>query len=291
MSDSMPENYGQGESGPDADIIPVGNESGSESTTETAGESTGINPSWNEALELLPDEYLRNKVTPVFQKWDENNNKRFTELQTRYQPYQELVDNNVEFDRIKAAFEFQNRVASNPEETFKALAGHLGYDVESFVKAGENNSDPDGIDPDDAEDPRLAELRKTQEGMLNLLAQREYEKQEQARVEQETQWFEETKSELNRLTEKYGEFDKNRVVRESLAIAEQTGKAVDFEAGVRSLAEFARTAFKNSASAKAPGVFSGNGSLASGRLDTKNMSEKEQEDYVVKRLAQLNGGV
>lgn len=289
MSDSMPENYGQGESGPEI-TAPVGNENGFESTTDqTVDESKGHNPSWDEALNLLPDDYLRGKVKPVFEKWDSNNNERFTKLQEQYKPYEELIQHDVKFDRIKEAFEFQNRVANHPQDVFKALAAHLGYDVESLLNPGSGANGESLVD-EDAEDPRLTEMRRIQDGMLNVFAQQEIEKEQAAQKQQEQTWFDETVTSLNSLEEKYGKFDRNRVVREALYLHETTGKPIDFEAGVRSLAELTKTAFANSASSKAPGVFSGNGSLQSGRVDTKNMSDKEQEEYVARRMAELNGG-
>lgn len=290
MSDSMPENYGQGESGPIGDTAPVGNEVGTESTTDSHTESTGYNPSWNEALELLPDDYLRDKVKPVFEKWDTNNNERYTKLQQQYEPYKELIEHNVEFDRIKAAFEFQNKIANSPEEAFKALGTHLGYDIDAVMNAIAGQGQGETPNPDDAEDPRLTELRKNQEGMLNLLAEQELSRQQKEQEIQEKQYYTETVTELDRLTEKYGQFDRNRAVREALWVSEQSGKPVDLEAGVRALAELAKTAFKNSPSANAPGVFAGNGSLASGRVDTSKMSDKEFQDYAVARMTAINGG-
>lgn len=288
MSDSMPE-FGQGDS---VETPPVGvaGDSTESTTNEQQQESTGFNPNWKEAFDVLPDDYTRNQVKPVFEKWDENNNKRFTELQQKYDPYKELVEHNVEMERVKAAFEFQNRVANNPKEVFEVLASHLGYDMESIQNALKGKEEANASeDNEDAEDPRLTALRQQQEGMINFLAEQETAKQEQAQKEQETTWFNETRDELNKLEEKYGKFDRDRVVREALYLSEKSGKEIDFEAGVRSLAELSRTAFENSPSAKAPNVFSGNGDLASGRVDTKTMSESDFEKYALQQIARING--
>lgn len=287
MSDSMPE-FGQGDSAPVGDEVtePQVQES---TTDDSQQESTGYNPNWKEAFDVLPDEYTRNQVKPVFEKWDENNNKRFTDLQQKYDPYNELIEHNVDMERIKAAFEFQNRVSNQPEEIFKALGAHLGHDMDSFLNALAEEKEfekPEG----EEDNPHLAELRKTQDGMLNYMAQQEAARQEEAQKAQDAQWFEETKSELDTLEEKYGKVDRNRVVREALYIAEQTGKPVNFEEGIRSLAEFSKTAFQKSPSAKAPGVFAGNGELASGRVDTKKMSESDFEKYAIAQIARINGG-
>lgn len=267
----------------------VGEEVNSAGTSEESSE-TGYNPNWKEAFDVLPDEYTRNQVKPVFEKWDSANNRRYEELQNKFNPYNELIEHGVDMERIKAAFEFQNQVASKPEDIFKALGAHLGYDMESIQNALKGMGDEsEEDDSDEIEDPRLAELRKTQEGMIEFLAQQEAAKQEAAQKEQESKWFDETSNTLTELEGKYGKFDRNRVVREALMISEQTGKPVDFEAGVRSLAEFSRTAFQNSPSANAPGVFSGNGNLASGRVDTKKMNDSDFEKYAIAEMARING--
>lgn len=287
MSGSMPEGYGQGDSGPVGD---EGNQSQEvESTTdEGQSESTGYNPNWKEAFDVLPDEYTRNQVKPVFEKWDANNNKRYADLQAQYDPYKELLEHKVDMERIKGAFEFQNRVASNPKEIFEALGAHLNVNPEALKRLFEEEQNQ-STDDEDKEDPRLAELRKNQEGMLNWVAQQETARQEAAKKVQEDTWFKETSTALDSLEEKYGKFDRNRVVREALYLAEQKGGEVDFEAGIRSLAELSQTAFEKSPSAKAPNVFSGNGDLASGRVDTKKMSESEFQKYALTEIARING--
>ena len=53
------------------------------------------NPAWGEILDKTPSQ-LHPMMIPVFQKWDKN----FQDVQSRYAPYKDYVDNNVSPDDI-----------------------------------------------------------------------------------------------------------------------------------------------------------------------------------------------
>lgn len=276
---------GQGE------VITEGTENTSEitSTTETQNsETSSHNPSWNEALELLPDDYLRGKLTPVFDKWEKHNNSRFEKVQQQYSPYKDLVENNVSIDDIRDAYRLRNEVQTNPQIIFERLASHLGYDI-NLLKGeqsqGLENDDPEG----GITDPRIAELEKRQEQSEMILAEQIRREEAIAQQQQEQTWINETKSELDRLETTYGKFDRNRAVQFAVLEHERTGAPVSIEAGVKSLMAIYDEARKTSANASAPLTFSGTGGLPSGAVDTSKMSEKELEQYVIGRMAALNG--
>lgn len=259
------------------------------STTETQNsETSSINPSWNEALELLPDDYLKGKLTPVFEKWEKNNNSRFEKVQQQYSPYKDLVENNVSIDDIREAYRLRNEVQANPQVIFERLASHLGYDI-NLLKGeqsqGLENDDPEG----GITDPRIAELEKRQEQSEMILAEQLRREEAIAQQQKEQTWINETKSELDRLESSYGKFDRNRAVQFAVLEHERTGAPVSIEAGVKALLSIYDEARKTSANATAPLTFSGSGGLPSGAVDTSKMSEKELEQYVVGRMAALNG--
>jgi hypothetical protein len=299
MSESLPENYGQGESGPEStesttpETPSTTGESTSTTTDSTQQEPTGYNPSWNEAFDLIPIEDYREKLKPVFEKWDKHNNQRYEQVQQKYAPYQVLADNNVAIDDVRQAFELRNQIAANPQEVFQRLAQHLGIDLS---KLDSNGDESQGLNeyPDEEDDPRFKELKRQQESILTYL-QTQAQQEEQARLAkeqqaQETNWYNETKSTLDSLEQKYGTFDRNRVVQFAVWEAEKTGKPVDLEVGLRAMREFTQSAIQSSANASAPDVFSGNGALVSGRVDTSKMSEAEFEKYAIERIAAKNAG-
>lgn len=290
MSDSLPEGYGQGESGPadssESQVIPES------TTTDTESAGTGHNPSWNEAFEFLPNEF-HEKLKPVFGKWDSAANSRYEKVQQETAPYKVLIENQVPIDDIRQAFELRAQLANSPQEMFNRLAQHLGYDISELGNEDQESQGLNGY-PDDEENPALAEMRKQQEGIVQYLAlqnQREQEFQaQQQQAAQEKEWYDTTVSELDSLTTKYGEFDRNRAVQFAVWEAEKSGKAVDLEEGVKSMLEFRNSAIQQSANAGAPNVFSGNGNLASGRVDTSKMSDTEFAKFAMAKLKAKNGG-
>lgn len=260
-------------------------------TTETQQESS-INPNWKEALDILPDEFLRGKLTPVFEKWDKNNNSRFEKVQqelSQYSPYKPLIENKVPFEELQQAYQLRNEIANNPQGVLERLAQHMGIDISQLVK-GEQGQGLEEINPEEPVDPRILEMQRTQEAQNAYLAQIHAERQAIEAEKQETLFFNETKAELDKLTATYGDFDRNRVVAEALRLSEATGKPVDLEEGVKSLRAYEDEVIKRSANRNAPQVFSGGGGLPSGAVDTSKMTDDEVIAYAANRAKAMNGG-
>jgi hypothetical protein len=280
---------GQGDN-VNTEVESINNDSvNTDSTAVTAPTvESSVNPNWNEALELLPDEFLKNKLTPVFKKWDDNNNSRYEKVQQEYAPYKALVENNVPFDQIQLAFRLRNEISENPQVVFERLASHLGYDITKL-----NGEQSQGLEEDSNEDPldpRIAEMQRVQE-MQNAYLAQQYQKEQQIEAQrQEQAMYQETVAEFNKLTETYGNFDRNRAVQFAIWESEKTGGEVNLEQGVKAMLEFTGQAIKSSANSTAPDVFSGTGGMPSGQVDTSKMSESELEKYVVARMKAMNGG-
>lgn len=288
MSDYMPEDSGQGDAGESGES----QEFNSDSTAgESGGGQTGYNPNWDEAFNGLPPEF-HEKLKPVFTKWDQSSNQRYEQVQQRYSPYEILAENEVSIDDVRQAFELRNQISRTPQEVFGRLAAHLGYDISKLNQNGDEGQGLNEYSDNEDEDPRIAELKRQNEGILNYLDQRhqheENQRLEQEQAQQESQWFDETKSTLDTLESKYGKFDRNRVVQFALWEAESKGTDVNLEDGIRAMQEFTKTAIQGSANASAPQVFSGNGALVSGRVDTSKMNDAEFQKYAVERIRAKN---
>lgn len=288
MSDMIPENTSQGDAGTESTSA-----GGTfESTDSTAGQesnSTGYNPNWDEAFKAIPDvPEFHEKLKPVFQKWDESANSRYEKVQQEYAPYKQLIDNQVPFDDIRTAFEIRNNLTTDPRGMFDRLAQHLGIDVSKLEANGDESQGLNQYSDEEDDDPRITELRNQNQQILSALQAQAQERIDienaQKQQAQEKQYYDTTVSELNALEAKYGEFDRNKAVQFAIWEAETKGTEVDFEAGFKAMKEFQGQAIQTSASRQAPDVFSGNGSLASGRVDTKNMSESEFQEYAVARM-------
>lgn len=272
-----------------------------EPTVEPEVESTdtGRNPNWNSFYEALPDEMLRNKITPILETYDRNNNSRFEKVQQKYSPYAELIENNVPFDDIKLAFQLRQEVMDNPQFMFERLANHLksqGVDISTILKLEEQGQGLEnlGDEEDQINDPRLTALQTQQEQLMRFMAEKE-DKEQQAiaarqQEQQETTWKNQTIDTLDSLETKYGKFDRNKLVSFAVMESNQTGSDVDFEKSLVSMREFAQDTVKGMGSFNAPRVFSGTGSMASGRVDTKGMTDEQVNAYVAARAKAMNGG-
>jgi hypothetical protein len=259
------------------------------STSEPTGtqQESSVNPNWNEALEVLPDDYLKGKLTPIFEKWDRNNNSRYEKVQQEFAPYKALAENKVPFEEIQLAFRLRNEISENPQVIFERLAQHLGVDLTKL-----NGEQSQGLEdePEESVNPELAELRRRQDMQEAYLAQQYQREQQIEQQKQETNWYNETKTHLDKLTETYGQFDRNRAVQEALWVSERTGKPFDLETGVKSMFEYRDQLIKTSANNSAPDVFSGTGSMPSGAVDTSKMTDEEVIQYAAARAKAKNGG-
>ena len=260
------------------------------------------NPSWDELLNDLPDDFLKNKVRPHLEKFDRNNNSRFEKVQQQFAPYKPLLDNGVPFQDIQQAFQLRHELANNTRGMFERLGTALGIDGQRLQKLfeaeqeqqesqGLRNGIPEG--EEEPLDPRIEQMKRQQEAMTAYLAQQwEQANQQQAAFEQqqnETRWFNETKDVLDKFGVQNKE-ERNWAVNFAIMTAQQTGKPVDVEAGIRAMRQFQGQAIQNRR--YAPPVSDGTGNYIADQVDFNEMAKDKDSlnDYVVAKLKQLNGG-
>lgn len=294
MSDTIPEGNTQGQENlSESPELTFDNGTSNESQQENTQQESNVNPNWKEALDVLPDDYLRGKVTPIFEKWDKNNNARFQAVQQelqQYSDYKPLVENKVPFAELQQAYQLRNEIANNPQVIFERLANHLGFDVSALVNGEqsqglEENENPEGT----VSDPRFDEVKQMQDKQNAFLAQIAAERQQIEQQRQEQEYFNQTKTELDRLQTVHGDFDRNMAVQWSLWESERTGQPVNLETGLKAMLAYNDSIRKSSANNSAPEVFGGGGGLPSGAVDTSKMSDAEFEKYAAQRMEQRFG--
>lgn len=292
MSETIPEGISQGEQST-SEISESPELTHSESTANSAPtQESNVNPNWNEALELLPDDMLRNRLTPVFEKWDKNNNSRFEKVQqeyAKYDPYKPLIENEVPFEEIQLAWQLREQIANDPKVIFERLAQHLGYDISSLLN-GEQSQGLVEDNPEGTSNPEIAEIKRVQEMQNAYLAQQYQREQEIQQQQWEKEQYDKTAAELNKLEETYGKFDRNRAVQFAIFESNQTGKPVNIETGVKALMAYNDEIIKSRANNTAPNVFSGTGGMPSGQVDTSKMSDDEVVKYAAALAKAKNGG-
>lgn len=282
MSDMVPENVDNTQS-----QEPTSNVEGTQQVEETTQQPStnqetettsnpDYNPSWKELMDDLPDDFIRSRVKPHLEKFDKNNNSRFEKVQQQYEPYKPLIDHQIPFQDIQQAFQLRQRITENPREVFDYLAQHLGIDLSAL-----NNqpTERQGLDNQGEEeeplDPRIVEMQKQQQALLNFSAQQWQKEQEFQRQQQEAQWYNEVKQGLDseNITDKQ---ERNMAVQFGLMVAQETGRPFDLKAGIQRMRDFQGQAVARSASRNSPNVSSGTGGFVAEKPDLSTMDKANE---------------
>lgn len=219
--------------------IPEVNPSGS----DTGGDSgtSGINPAWNDLLGSMPSS-LHSQIIPHLQKWDQGVQQRFATVQSQFEPYKALIEQQVNPDEVVASLKLAEMISQNPREFYDRMTQHYGAewglnsgqgqapnnDADDYSLDGFDDED-EGNEPDLASNPLIKQLQEQQETIASFLAadlQRK-EQEQQAQIQQQAE--EELRTSIAGITEKYGTNGKldEKFIRAALSIAVQTDSTVE----------------------------------------------------------------
>lgn len=98
--------------------IPNGNSPGG--SPDNNGGATGYNPSWDQALQWIPDEH-KDSAKQLFGQWDSGVNTRFQELHSKYEPYKEILD-EYDPEDLQTVLAMANALAEDPREFWQQMA-------------------------------------------------------------------------------------------------------------------------------------------------------------------------
>jgi hypothetical protein len=154
-------------------------------------------------------------VEPVISKWQSGVDSEFE----KFSPYRKFAESGVNPDVIEASIELARQVASNPKAVYDELAERYGWSqanamiqeaVATAEEAEEYAEDPFGDDPTSAE---LKAMKAELDALKGTLQSRE-EQEEQVQLGYEIE------ESIEALTESYGDFDQEAVVRRAMLLAE-----------------------------------------------------------------------
>lgn len=201
-----------------------------ESPIEAQSSGTGINPAWNELLDVMPSS-LHSQITPHLSKWDQNFQTKVNEVHSQYEPYKPFLENQVNPEQINYALGILQAIEERPDEVLKALQAFIGE---------EDNTKQQGLPTQDngpSEQPEWMqhpEWIKTQE-MLNTVAQLMVQQRQT-----ETQQAEDNAldAELTAAKTTYGEYDEEWVLTKmynaGLSVDDAVKAYKEFESSVAS---------------------------------------------------------
>lgn len=232
-------------------------------------QSSGINPSWNEYLQEVPQEF-HDKITPAFQKWDQGVQERFNKVHQEYEPYKAykpIIDAGIDAETATFALKLLNTMNEDPRTVYEALGNY--YKLTGSTGQGQEN-EPNGTNNEDPYAGRFAELERQNQIMAaTLVGNREKELAAQADAQLDI--------ELNEARKKFGEFDEKFVLG-------YMGSGYSTEDAVKAYIEF-RDAERAKFGAKPLIMGSGGGIPQFNNTDVRKLSDGQTRDLVVQMLA------
>lgn len=280
----MPEEDVQG--GPvETNDVAAGNVN--ESTTDNGGgSSTGesLNPAWSSLVEKLPSSLLP-VITPELKSWDEKFQQQLQQVHSQYEPYKELIDNQVPAENLQQAWQMFNLMNENPQLVFDQMKEFYGFGQDGQGQQEQQPNNPEeenGFDfnnpeADITQHPKFQELAQNQQMLAQFLVeQQQQEASKQAEVQIE--------SEISSITEKYPFINELQLIQLAMG-----GNMTLTQAAEQLNAQ--REAWLTESRRPAPQVFSGGGSVpAQQQPDPTKMSSSERRATVAAILqAQAEG--
>jgi hypothetical protein len=189
--------------------------------TEEEYEVEGGNPSLAELYEVLPKS-LHSLVEPVIEKWQQGIDQEFETIA----PYRKFADAGIDPDIIGASLELAQQISTNPKAIYDELAERYGWrQAEQMMQTAvgvskaveEDDTDSFFGDNDLEENPVNAELAALRSEMQQLRAERDQEIE--SAIEENYEYEISTSMEV--LSEEYGDFDQQAVLRRAMILSEE----------------------------------------------------------------------
>lgn len=256
---------------------------GQENTEQASGENpieaqstgTGINPAWNELLEVMPSS-LHSQITPHLSKWDQNFQTKVNEVHSQYEPYKPFLENQVNPEQINYALGILQAIEERPEEVLNALRAYMGEEEKVTEQQGPPTQDNGPSEqPEWKQDP---EWIKTQE-MLNTVAQLMVQQRQTETQQQEDSALE---RDLTAAKTKYGEYDEEWVLTKMYNNPE-----LDIDAAVKAYKDFeSSVASRSNPRLPGPPVLGPGGSVPNQDYKPSSLDSKGKKSLVAQMLQQ-----
>lgn len=269
-----PVDSGAGQSAPAQD--------NSQGQQEAAPQGGGVNPNWNEVLNLIPSQ-LHPGVIPHLKKWDDNFQTKLSEVQSQVEPWKQFEGQNPE--TIAQALQFWQLAESEPQRVFEALQEFLGGGNSDQGQQGQEGSPPEEVfdlDQDDIlQHPKVQELLRGQEVIAQtLLAQQQ--------KEQMHEFEQQVEAEQAKIMEDNPEFTEKELVLMYQIAAASNISLTDAAAQVKG---YFGDVTQRTQAPHAPSVMSANGQVpAALPVDPTKLNRSDTKNLVADLIRQAQTG-
>lgn len=239
------------------------------------GESSGINPAWNEVLSYIPED-AHSKVLPHLQNWDKNFSNKLQEVHSTYAPYKQFQEAGIDAGQMQVALGVLRAIQEDPETVYKQLAATYNFGAEQ--EQGEPDSNlPPGFDNMPPE--FMNQFQQLQQGYDTLAQIILGQQQQQTEAQQQAQEDAALDQEINGLKQKYGDFDERFVLAQMMAGASG-------EEAIQAYNGLVEQVMQNNNRPRPPKLL-GSGSAVPGSngVDPRKLDSKGTKDLVQQMLA------
>lgn len=243
-----------------------------ESPIEAQSSGTGINPAWNELLDVMPAS-LHSQITPHLSKWDQNFQTKVNEVHSQYEPYKPFLESKVNPEQINYALGILQAIEERPDEVLKALQAYIGVEENTQQQGLPTQDNGPSEQPEWMQHP---EWQRTQD-MLNTVAQLLVQQRQTETQAQEDQALE---AELSAAKATHGEYDEEWVLTKMY----NAGLSVDD--AVKAYKEFEASVASRSNQKPGPPVLGPGGSIPNQDFKPSDLDSKGKKQLVAQILAQ-----
>lgn len=231
-------------------------------------------PAWKEVLDVLPTS-LHPIVTPALSKWDQGVQERFQQVQSKYDPYNSFIENNIPPEQIEQSLELARMMREDPHGLYARMGEYFSMGQND---QGQPENEEDEFDIGD-DNPEWAKAKAELEQNQKILAQGlQAMMQEKANAEAEAK----LESDLKSLREKHGDFDEEFV----LTYALNNGNSL--EAGVKKYNELVgRLKGSPAPGSNLPTPIAPGGATPSSAVDPTTLNNQDTKSLVVNLLQQM----
>lgn len=230
-------------------------------------------PAWDNVLNIIPEEF-HDQVKTHFQQWDKGVEDRFSEVHSKYDPYKDFVENEVDASQLKMGLGILQAIEQDPKQVYEALAQQFNLSGAPDEQGNTDNVPAEYADLPPAVVKRLQDLERGYETVAGQL-NKDLEAKQQAAEDQK---LEQT---LAGLKAKHGDFHEGFVLAQMLQGAKPDEAVQQWNTLREEITIQARRP-------QAPKILGGGGVGIPGeqRLDVKKLDPKGTKDLVAQMLAQ-----
>jgi hypothetical protein len=236
------------------------------------GSTGGINPSWQEYLNEVPQEY-HDKIIPAFEKWDRGVQDRFQKVHSQYEPYKQFIDSNIDAQTLQFGVNLLNMIEQNPKLVYDNLGSYYKFNETANSNGSGGQGQTDLETENDPYSEKISNIERQNQIMAAHLLKQQEERQ-----------LAEAEAELDReLTELQTKYKAQGGFNEQFVLA-MMNNGMDAEEAVKQFYAFRDAEVKKYA--QRPLIMGSGGGIPQFNTDVRKMDRQGANNLAIQMLRQ-----